>query len=460
MVFSSLTFLCIFLPAVLLLYNISRNVTYRNIVITVASLVFYAWGDPTSLVLIILASFVNYLLAIVMDRFYGFKTAKIFLVIAVVLDIAMLGVFKYAAFFAESANSLLHLSIPVPELILPLGISFYTFQMISYIVDVYRGEARAQKSYLKFLMFVSMFSKISSGPIVRYPTVEKSISKRQVRAVDFSEGARRFIMGLGKKVILADYAGEAASLLLGGTIHATTGSAWLGIVFYTFQLYFDFSGYSDMAIGIGRMLGFTFCENFNYPYISRSVTEFWRRWHMSLSTFFRDYVYIPLGGNRRLQMRNILVVWLLTGLWHGASWNFVIWGLYYGVLLIIEKLLFKWWAKIPVLSNLTTMFAVVIGWTIFYFTDFGQLQTFFGYLFGQGCQLYDLATVSSLCSNAWLLAACILVSTPLPKLVYEYITSVKYIGPVIDVVFLAAVFIGCIALLTGATSTPFLYVRF
>lgn len=460
MVFSSLTFLCIFLPAVLLLYNISRNTLYRNIVITVASLVFYAWGDPTSLVLLIAASFVNFILAIIMDRYHGFKRAKVFLIIAIVLDAAMLGVFKYAAFFAGTINSLFHLSIPVPDMILPLGISFYTFQMISYVVDVYRNESRAQKSYLKFLMFVSMFPKVSSGPIVRYPAIEKSLAKRQVRATDFAQGSKRFIMGLGKKVILADYAGEAASLLLGGATHATTGSAWLGIIFYTFQLYFDFSGYSDMAIGIGRMLGFTFQENFNYPYISRSVTDFWRRWHMSLSSFFRDYIYIPLGGNRRLQMRNIFVVWILTGLWHGASWNFVIWGLYYGALLVIEKLLFKWWSKIPVLSNITTMFAVVIGWTIFYFTDFEQLRVFFGYLFGQGCQLYDLTTVSLLCSNAWLLAACILVSTPLPKLAYEYLTSVKRVGVVIDVICLTAIFVGCIALLTGATSTPFLYVRF
>ncbi len=460
MVFSRLTFLCIFLPAVLLLYNISRNTLYRNIVITVASLVFYAWGDPTSLVLLIAASFVNFILAIIMDRYHGFKRAKVFLIIAVVLDVAMLGVFKYAAFFAGTINSLFHLSIPVPDMILPLGISFYTFQMISYVVDVYRNESRAQKSYLKFLMFVSMFPKVSSGPIVRYPAIEKSLAKRQVRATDFAQGSKRFIMGLGKKVILADYAGEAASLLLGGATHATTGSAWLGIIFYTFQLYFDFSGYSDMAIGIGRMLGFTFQENFNYPYISRSVTDFWRRWHMSLSSFFRDYIYIPLGGNRRLQMRNIFVVWILTGLWHGASWNFVIWGLYYGALLVIEKLLFKWWSKIPVLSNITTMFAVVIGWTIFYFTDFEQLRVFFGYLFGQGCQLYDLTTVSLLCSNAWLLAACILVSTPLPKLAYEYLTSVKRVGVVIDVICLTAIFVGCIALLTGATSTPFLYVRF
>ena len=460
MVFSSLTFLCIFLPAVLLLYNVSRSVTYRNAVITVSSLVFYAWGDPAFLLLLIAASFVNYILAIIMDRYYGLWQSKMILAAAVVLDAALLGVFKYTAFFVGSINSALGLSLSVPGIALPLGISFYTFQIISYMADVYRGEARAQRSYLKFLTFISMFPKITSGPIARYPQLERSLSKRQVRPQDFADGARRFILGLGKKVVLADCSGESASLLLGAASHATAGSVWLGMIFYTFQLYFDFSGYSDMAVGIGKMLGFSLPENFDHPYIARSITDFWRRWHISLSRFFRDYVYIPLGGNRRLQMRNILVVWLLTGLWHGASWNFVLWGLYYGVLLMIEKTFFKWWSKIPVLSNITTMFAVVIGWTIFYFTDLSQLGTFFGYLFGQGCPLFDLTTVSTLCSNAWLLAACILASTPLPKMVFEYVSSLKYAGAVIECTVLAAVFVGCIALLTGATSTPFLYVQF
>lgn len=460
MVFSSLTFICIFLPAVLLLYNISRNVTYRNVVITVSSLVFYAWGEPSFLILMIAASFVNYILAIIMDRYYGLWQSKLVLAIAAVFDIAMIGVFKYAGFITESINSISGLSIPIPNIALPLGISFYTFQILSYMVDVYRNDTRAQRSYLKFLTFVSMFPQLIAGPIVRYTQVEKSLNKRHVRLIDFADGSKRFVLGLAKKVILANFSGEAATLLLGSTTHATTGSAWLGIIFYTFQIYFDFSGYSDMAIGMGKMLGFSFPENFNYPYISRSVTEFWRRWHMSLSSFFRDYVYIPLGGNRRWQLRNILVVWILTGLWHGASWNFVLWGLYYGILLIIEKLFFKWWSKIPLLSNITTMFIVVIGWGIFYFTDFGQLREFMGYLFGVGCQSYDLTTLSTLCSYAWLLIACILVSTPIPKVVYEYVTSIKYAGVVIECVIMAALFVGSIALLTGATSNPFLYFRF
>lgn len=460
MVFSGLTFLCVFLPIVLLLYNLSRNITYRNIVLTVSSLVFYAWGEPSFLILLIGASLVNFVLAIIMDRYYGLKRAKFILVLTIALDIAMIGVFKYAAFLTESANGIFKTAFPVPQIGLPLGISFYTFQILSYIVDVYRNETQVQKSYLKFLTYVSMFPQLIAGPIVRYSEVEKSINKRSVRAVDFADGARLFVMGLSKKVILANFSGSAKELLLSSATHATVGSAWLGIIFYSFQLYFDFSGYSDMAIGMGRMLGFRFPKNFNYPYVSRSVTEFWRRWHMTLSGFFRDYVYIPLGGNRKWQIRNILVVWILTGLWHGASWNFVVWGLYYGILLIIEKYFFKWWAKIPVLSNITTMLLVVIGWGIFNFTDFSELQVFFGHLFGRDCGLYDITTVSVLCSNAWLLIACVLVSTPFPMLIYDYITSIKHVGVVIEAVSVAVMFAVCIILLTGATSNPFLYFRF
>lgn len=460
MVFSSLTFLCVFLPAVLLLYYLSKNITYKNAVLAVSSLVFYAWGEPSFLILLIAASFINYVLAIVVDKYYGLWQAKLVLGMAVTFDIAMIGVFKYASFLTESANFVFHSSLPVPEIGLPLGISFYTFQILSYVIDVYRNETRVQKSYLKFLTFVSMFPQLIAGPIVRYSQVEKSLSKRSVRAVDFADGSRQFVIGLSKKVFLANYSGEAKELLLSASTHATAGSAWLGIIFYSFQLYFDFSGYSDMAIGMGRMLGFHFPENFNYPYISRSVTEFWRRWHMTLSGFFRDYVYIPLGGNKKWWARNLLIVWALTGLWHGASWNFVIWGLYYGVLLLIEKLFFKWWSKIPVISNITTMLVVVIGWGIFYFTDYGELKTFFGYLVGHGCGAYDITTISTLCSNAWLLAVCIIASTPLPKTLFEYIISIKYIGVVIECVIIAALFIGCVASLTGATANPFLYFRF
>lgn len=460
MVFSSLTFLCVFLPAVLLVYNISRNITYRNAVITISSLLFYAWGEPSFLILLLAASFINFILAIIIDKYYGLWQAKLVLIFTIALDIAMIGVFKYAGFLVESTNALFGSIFPVPHIGLPLGISFYTFQILSYVVDVYRNETHVQKSYLKFLTYVSMFPQLIAGPIVRYSEVEKSINKRIVRSVDFADGAKLFVLGLSKKVILANYSGNAKDILLNSAVHATVGSSWLGIIFYTFQLYFDFSGYSDMAIGMGRMLGFSFPKNFNYPYISRSVTEFWRRWHMTLSGFFRDYVYIPLGGNRKRQIMNIMIVWMLTGLWHGASWNFVLWGLYYGIILIIEKHFFKWWAKIPVLSNITTMFFVIVGWGIFNFTDFSELQVFMNNLFGRDCPLYDITTISVLCSNIWLLIACVLISTPIPMIIYEYITSIKYVGFIIEGIIMVLLFAACVILLTGATSNPFLYFRF
>lgn len=461
MVFSSLTFLCVFLPIVLILHSASKNTSYRNAVITIASLIFYAWGEPSFLILLLMASFINYILALITSRYYGLWQSKVSLAAAVIFDIAMIGVFKYAAFLTESINGVFNTVFPIPQIGLPLGISFYTFQILSYVIDVYKNRTGVQKSYLKFLTYVSMFPQLIAGPIVRYTDIEMSLQKRTIRAWEFSDGASRFIMGLGKKIILANSAGAVKDLLFASSTHITAGSSWLGIIFYSFQLYFDFSGYSDMAIGMGKMLGFRFPENFNYPYISRSVTEFWRRWHMTLGGFFRDYVYIPLGGNRTKRwLLNILIVWLLTGLWHGASWNFVIWGLYYGVLLLLEKKFFKGWCKVPVLSNITTMFFVVIGWTIFYFTDFNELKTFFMHLMSIDCEAYDLTTISVLCTNAWLLAACIIVSTPLPKLLYEYIISLKYVGVVIECVILTAIFIACIAMLTGATSNPFLYFRF
>ncbi len=464
MVFSSLTFLCVFLPAVILLYNLSRSITYKNAVLTITSLAFYAWGEPSFIILLIAASLINYFLAIGIGASKKKSSAKAFLAAAVVFDILMIGVFKYAAFVVNSVNGVLGLSFPVPEIGLPLGISFYTFQILTYVIDVYKRQTPVQKSYLKFLAFVSMFPQLIAGPIVRYSEVAKSLDKRHVTLDAFADGASQFVLGLGKKVMLANFAGDAVDLLFAASTHPTVASSWLGIIFYSFQLYFDFSGYSDMAIGMGKMLGFAFPKNFNYPYISRSITEFWRRWHMTLSSFFRDYIYIPLGGNRCSKWRwllNTMIVWMLTGLWHGASWNFVLWGLYYGVLLIIEKLLFKWWSKVPVLSHITTMFFVVMGWGIFYFTDFSQLQTFFGRLFGVGVNgLYDLTTVSALYSNLWLLCACVLASTPLPNYIYKKLISIKSIGFIIEGGIMALLFIACIATLTGATSNPFLYFRF
>ena len=464
MVFSSLIFLCLFLPAVLLLYSVWNNVTYKNIILTAASLIFYAWGEPSFIILLLAASVLNYLFALGIDGAKSKGVSKLLISVTVIFDILMIGVFKYAAFFVGSLNSVLRLSLPVPSIGLPLGISFYTFQILTYVIDVYKKEIPVQKSYLKFLTFVSMFPQLIAGPIVRYAEVSKSLDKRRVNINSFADGCMLFVFGLGKKVLIANYAGSAKDMLFAASTAPTVLSSWLGIVLYSFQLYFDFSGYSDMAIGMGKMLGFEFPQNFNYPYISRSVTEFWRRWHMTLSRFFRDYVYIPLGGNRCSKKRwimNTMIVWMLTGLWHGASWNFVLWGLYYGILLLIEKLLFKNLSKIPVISNIITLFLVVLGWSIFYFTDFSELKVFLEHLAGIGTVgFYDLMTVSVFQTNLWLILACVLFSTPIPKKVFDKIVSVKGLGMVVEGAVMIVIFIACIAALTGATSNPFLYFRF
>lgn len=466
MVFSSLTFICVFLPCVLLLYSFSKNVTYKNLILAIASLVFYAWGEPSLILLLFAAIIVNYFLAFGIGACHNRDSkrgAKALVSCAVVFDILMIGVFKYAAFAVSSVNSIFRMSFPIPEIALPLGISFYTFQILTYVLDVYRKDTPVQKSFLKFTTFVSMFPQLVAGPIVRYRDVADGLDNRSVTVSDFADGATQFVLGLSKKIFLANFAGDAKDILFASATTPTVASAWLGIIFYSFQLYFDFSAYSDMAIGMGKMIGFRFPINFNYPYISRSITEFWRRWHITLSSFFRDYVYFPLGGSRCSKGRlcfNLLVVWSLTGLWHGASWNFVIWGAYYGVLLIIEKMFFSKWAKVPVLSNITTLFLVVIGWTIFYFTDFGELIAFFATMFGKDCALYDITTVSVLCSNAVLLLALILCSTPLPYKLFSKIISIKGIGPIIEAAILIVLFGASIATLTGATSNPFLYFRF
>ena len=318
LVFSGLVFIGVFLPAVLLLYNLSKNITYRNIILVLTSLIFYAWGEPSLVILLLISITCNYILGLIIDKFYGTGGCKAAFIAAVALNLGFLGVFKYTGFFVSNLNAVLPFDIPDPQISLPLGISFYTFQTLSYIIDLYKGRVHVQKSLIKFAAYVSMFPQLVAGPIVRYADIAAQLEERTVTSKNFADGVMRFVSGLCKKVILANNAGTVATMLLDST-RMSTGSAWLGILMYTFQIYFDFSSYSDMAIGLGKMFGFDFMENFNYPYISRSVTDFWRRWHMSLSSFFRDYVYIPLGGNRYKPIRNLLVVWFLTGMWHGAK---------------------------------------------------------------------------------------------------------------------------------------------
>ena len=322
-----------FLPANIICYFLSRNLKTKNIILIVFSLLFYAWGEPVCVALLIFSSFIGYIFAIAIDKSETKQQKKLYLIISLIINLGLLGIFKYAGFFVSNINYLLHVNLPVPQISLPIGISFYTFQIVSYVIDVYCNRVDSQKSFAKFLMYVSLYPQLIAGPIVRYIDIEREIDHREVSIVNISQGINRFIVGLAKKVIIANTAATLVSTFLDGKL-ATMGvlDAWFGLFMYTIQIYFDFSGYSDMAIGLGKIFGFTYCENFNYPYISKSATEFWRRWHMSLGSFFRDYVYIPLGGNRKRQLLNIFVVWFLTGFWHGASWNFIIWGLYFGTI--------------------------------------------------------------------------------------------------------------------------------
>ena len=468
MVFADLTFLYLFLPLNLLLYFAVKNNVWRNTVLTVFSLVFYAWGEPVWIVLLIFSATIDYFHGLGIAKFPGGRVPKLMVISSLVLNLGLLGVFKYSGFLVGSFNAVTGLAVPVPGFSLPIGISFYTFQTISYVIDVYRGEVPAQRSYGKFLMYVSMYPQLVAGPIVRYQTIMDEIDSRVITAGSFSAGISRFCIGLLKKVFVANHAGKLAAVYLDGDLAAlSTPEGWFGIILFTLQIYYDFSGYSDMAIGLGRMFGFSYPENFNYPYIARSAGEFWRRWHMTLGTFFRDYVYIPMGGNRSHVVRNLLVVWFLTGLWHGASWNFILWGLFYGVLLLLERLcLAKTLCRVPVLNHLYALFCVVVGWGIFYFTDLGRLRRFMAVLFGAGGAgiAPGMLGVTVLNNLFWLLAAavfCMPVRPRLqgwlaPRLGPGAAAAAGWAGVAVNLCILGL----CTALLVGQSYNPFLYFRF
>ncbi len=471
MVFSSLVFLCIFFPAVLILYHLCPFLKGKNAILLLASLVFYAWGEPKWIVVMLLTTFIDYLAGVVIGKAKSNGVRKFSLALSVVVTLGFLVVFKYLNFFTTNLNLLLPFSIPQTNLVLPIGISFYTFQALSYVVDVYRRDVDYQKNYFNLLLYVSMFPQLIAGPIVRYVDVANEIASRRVRFTDFSEGITKFLIGLTKKAIFANFVGKLAENYLAGDIESLTllGS-WIGIIAYFFQIYFDFSGYSDMAIGIGRMLGFTFRENFNYPYVSLSITDFWRRWHMSLSSFFRDYVYIPLGGNRRFQLRNMFVVWLLTGFWHGASWNFILWGLYYFVMLALEKYVYgRFLEKLPkFFRHIYSIFIVIIGWVFFYFEDMSSIGKMFGAMFGiTDFALYSPADVTTLTNNIFLLGVCVIAVTPFMRNIsvnmqkkLSKTANGVIVNGVMTFVFQAAVLILCAACLVGSTYNPFLYFRF
>lgn len=472
MVFSSLLFLFVFLPVNIFLYYVINNNTYRNAVLIVSSLAFYAWGEPVWISVLIFNAFFNYFIGISIEKSRGSRKGKGILALAVMANLLVLEFFKYFGFFTENINSLLGINIPIMSIGLPIGISFYTFKSISYIVDVYRGEVGAQKSPLKFLLYVSLFHHLVAGPIVRYKDVEQDIEKRALGFESFNNGVSRFIIGLGKKVIIANQANEFSKAFFSMDYsRLPVLGAWAGILLFAIEIYFDFSGYSDMAIGLGKMYGFNYKENFNYPYIAKSATEFWRRWHISLTSFFKDYVYIPLGGNRKFHVRNILVVWLLTGLWHGASWSFVVWGLYFFVLLIIEKFVMsKIEKKIPnIIWRLYFVVAVLVGWVFFYHTSIDKAFQFLGIMFGINASSWSSPEVGIfLNSYAIFISIAIIGCTPLVKTVFGRIKGrlqKKQIGiytadQLIKSTVNIAILIVSIIMLVGQSYNPFLYFKF
>ena len=467
MVFSSLIFLFIFFPLTLLLYFIARNIKTKNFILVAASLVFYSWGEPVWVILLIFSSILDYTVSHAIEKHWNQPITKFYLAVSVIINLGLLAVFKYSGFFISTVNSVFGLSLPEPAFSLPIGISFYTFQTMSYSIDVYRGNVKAQKSFMNFLMFVSLFPQLIAGPIVRYSDIEDQISKRTVTTEAFSAGTTRFMAGLGKKVLIANYAGSLATSLLKDIDSAAVMSVWFGVLFYAFQIYFDFSGYSDMAIGLGKMFGFDYPENFKYPYISTSITEFWRRWHITLSSFFRDYVYIPLGGNRvgvPRQILNLLIVWGLTGLWHGASWNFVLWGLYYFFFLCLEKfILKKFFDKIPSpIRWLYSMSVVLVGWMIFYFDDFQTLITAFSVAFGHtGNAFTDPVSETLVINNVPFILIAAIASTPVLNVIRRLVEkSSPLTESILRIVYNIVMLILCVASLVGSTYNPFLYFRF
>lgn len=468
MLFSSIVFLFTFLPAVMILYYL-LPVRFRNVILLLASLVFYAWGEPVYLFLMLLSILFNYFSGLDIARnLQDKRAAKRSLVFNLIINLAVLGFFKYEGFVLDTLNGILPVHISYHALPLPIGISFYTFQILSYIIDVYRGNVKVQTNLPNFALYVTMFPQLIAGPIVQYADVDEQLASRETSRTKFGEGSMYFIRGLAKKVLLANTSGmifTEVSGLAKGNIAVMT--AWLGAFAYMFQIYFDFSGYSDMAIGLGKMLGFEFNMNFNYPYVAKSITEFWRRWHISLSSWFRDYVYIPLGGNRVSKIkhiRNLLIVWFLTGLWHGAAWNFVAWGLYYGVILIIEKyLLSSVLDRLPdVVRHIYSIVLVVIGWVLFFSSSFGQAADYIRVMFGAGAHGFaDRESMYLLTSNLILWLILIFGSTPLVHFRYEHmLRSKKWNTTIINSVVYAALFIVCIAYLVTETYNPFLYFRF
>ena len=467
MVFADLFFLYDFLSAVLIFYFLSKNIKYRNAILIIFSLIFYAWGEPTVVFLLILSTIVNWLLGLQIDKHRDDKKGKMALGGSLFFSLGMLVIFKYLGFIVENINLIPFINIPVPKITLPIGISFYTFQILSYVIDCYWGKVKVQKNYFRFLLFVSLFPQLIAGPIVRYSVVEKEIDSRKTTISDLSEGACRFMIGLAKKVILANNLWTIVENFFGGDISGlSVMGTWYTVIVYAMYVYFDFSGYSDMAIGLGRIFGFHFDENFRYPFICRNIAEFWQRWHISLGSFFRDYLlYLPINGKMHARL-NLFLVWFCTGMWHGASWNYIIWGLYFGIFIFIEQLIGKKRMKaIPaVITHIYSKIIIIIGFGIFYFEDFTQLGNFFKNLVGaNGNALTDTISTTSLINNCFLIIAAIIACLPISTAVNKLIDTNKRtitIGQVLKVAYCIALLAVSSLLLVDATSNPFLYFRF
>lgn len=467
MLFSSINFLYYFLPCVLLLYFISPK-RIKNLILLISSLFFYWWGEPKYVLLMVLTILLGYGHGIFIDKFRGKTASKIFLVSSVSTSIMLLGFFKYADFFIKNTNAVLGSSFPLLKLALPIGISFYTFQTLSYTIDVYRGNARVQKNLINLATYVALFPQLIAGPIVRYTTVEEELNHRTHSFEKFAYGANRFVIGLAKKVLIANALGELCEIFRDSSEKSVL-FFWVYAIAFSLHIYFDFSGYSDMAIGLGRIFGFHFLENFNYPYISKSITEFWHRWHMSLSTWFRDYVYIPLGGNRVKKSRwlfNIIVVWILTGFWHGAEWNFIAWGLFFAFFLILEKLwVGKYLAKAPsALSRVYVLLLVAVSFIIFNANGMKEAISDIAAMFGtQGYPLITTETLYYLRSYAVVIVLAVIGSTPLIKNAVQRLQqypAVRRITNIAEPAVMVVLLLTITAYLVDGSFNPFLYFRF
>ena len=464
MVFSSLTFLYLFLPLSLLFHYSTKNDLFRNIFLTIFSLVFYAWAEPMWIFLMVFTALFDYSTGLYIEKKRGTPWAKVGLIASIVVNIGLLVAYKYGGFIYDNLNYWFPLPFDRPQNSLPVGISFYTFMVISYVVDIYRGEIKAQRNPLNFLMFISLFQHLVAGPIVRYSQISEQVEKRTIDWSRLSDGVTRFCIGLFKKVAIANVAGVLVDKYLDTQLYALSSyEGWFGIVMFSIQLYFDFSGYSDMAIGLAKLFGFDFHENFKHPYAAISVGDFYRRWHISLGRFFRDYVYIPLGGNRKYQDRNILIVWFLTGFWHGANWNFALWGTYFGVLMVLEKHLKFILDKTPrFLKHGYTLVLIVFSRAIFYFVDFNQLRYFVGNLF-YSKHAVNPGFLSDITTHVFWFILVIVLCIPWDEIYAQdhplrnrIAMRYAYVRPVANAFLLVI----STMLLVNATFNPFLYTRF